>query len=299
MKSATFYYSKTFLTNACLLLCTLLAVLSCETDFSALQENDTYRFSVYGLLDVNADTQWVRVIPIQDKVLVEAPELNEKIEVTLTRESDGKMISLHDSLFSYSSLAYAWNFWTTEPILPEETYTLRVESQEGESCYAVATTPKNIPKPKITYQTGEEKGSIEVSGIEDLAVVETTFILQVVEHNRLSAEFPVSLSHLETAYVSTPGSYYIDIDAWPMLEAETITSREKLIIRERSVVVASASEDWPDLADIDEQQLALPEVATNVVNGTGLVAGIASWRGVPLKSCFDGAGNLIACEFEE
>ncbi len=49
----------------CLLLtaCCMLVLSGCNRSFEPFKENNTYYFSIYGYLDVSADTQWVRVSP--------------------------------------------------------------------------------------------------------------------------------------------------------------------------------------------------------------------------------------------
>lgn len=91
--------------------------IGCETEFDPLQERDRYPFSMYGFLDLHADTQWVRVMPVLDSLVTHNPEPIDA-HVTLTREMTGETTVLDDSLFFYGSFAYAWNYRTAEPPAP-------------------------------------------------------------------------------------------------------------------------------------------------------------------------------------
>lgn len=273
----------------------LFFIMGCETHFDPMQENDRYPYSLHGFLDVHADTQWIRVMPVLDTLLTQSSEpLN--VKVSLVRESTEKTVTLNDSLFNYSGLATAWNFWTTEPIRPEEEYTLWVETPDEENPRVIIRTPGAISVPLVVYTEGDEKGTVYGTGVENLVVAETKFRIYTIDGSgEASAPFWVILSHLDNAQVRANGDYSFTVDAWPLLEAETMTPRNRIGILYREVLVASGSEDWPDLSGLDEESIILPEVGSNVVHGTGIVAGIASRR-VPLKSCFDNEDELIACD---
>ncbi len=76
-------------------------------------------FSVFGVLDPSADTQWVRVTPLRT-VLRGSPEPT-GIAVTLEELGSGRIIGLRDSAMRYPNTLgldslYAHNFWTAERI---------------------------------------------------------------------------------------------------------------------------------------------------------------------------------------
>lgn len=65
-------------------------------------------------------------------------------------------------------------------------------------------------------------------------------------------------------------------------------------VLKREVILALGSKEWPDLSDLSEEEIPIPDNTTsNVDNGTGVVAGIAS-RKVPLESCYNEDEELIA-----
>src|SRR5690606_26320138 len=106
-----------------ILVLTAITAWGCNDTFEPLQENEEYVFSMYGTLDVHADTQWVRVMPIGDRLFNNNPEPSGTV-VTLTRLSTGDVITMNDSLFTFGGPSYIWNYWTTEPLQPGEPYTV-------------------------------------------------------------------------------------------------------------------------------------------------------------------------------
>ncbi|MEX1270504.1 MAG: hypothetical protein WEA56_15915 [Balneolaceae bacterium] len=264
----------------------------CETAFDPLQENDQYKFSMYGVLDLHADTQWIRVTPIQDTLLSRSTEPIDA-QVTLTRERTNETVVLEDSLFLYSSFAYARNYWTPERLHPEEEYTVQARGQDNQYSSVLVTMPASLPLPVVEYTFVEEKGMVYGEGVENLVVAETNYLIQVIAFGRPSPPFTVVFSHLSDAFVEPNGDYRFPVDFWPRIR-EIVAPSDSVIILEREVVVASSRKDWPDLSGLDKQEIFIPEGDSNVENGTGMIAGIAS-RKMPLESCFDEEGKLTAC----
>lgn len=149
----------------------------------------------------------------------------------------------------------------------------------------------------VEYTEGDEKGVVFGSGVENLVVAQTTYEVSILDDTgQGSASFDVILSHLHASHVEANGDYYFEIDAWPLLIRALGAPRSRIIIVARKkILVASGSDDWPDLSGLVEAGVSLPEVGSNVENGAGLVAGIAS-RLIPFKSCYDEDDHLVPCE---
>src|SRR5688572_21996239 len=128
----------------------LLALLGCERPFEPIQASDRH-FSIYGLLDATADTQFIRVTPIRDVAATTA----EPIDVALRLEhlETGRSIPLSDSLFAFRASninlgidRYGRNFWTTERMEPGATYAFTATGPEGETSRVVARVPNDVPE---------------------------------------------------------------------------------------------------------------------------------------------------------
>lgn len=251
---------------------------ACESSFDPLEDNELYDYSMYGYLDLNADTQWIRVMPILD-TLISRNSAPLDIEVTLTRESNGEVEFLNDSLFFYNNVAYAWNYWTTARLHPDEEYTVRAESPAGEYSEATVRVPKPFPEPEIEYSEGDERGNVFGQGAENIVVAQAIYTVIVLEPGGPpSMPFEIAFSNMERVQVRENGNYNFTIQAWPALESETGKSQSQILIQKRELIVASGSEDWPDLSGLTEHEVTIPGVVSNVENGNGFIGGVASHR---------------------
>ncbi|PEN14832.1 hypothetical protein CRI94_00610 [Longibacter salinarum] len=137
------------------IVCALFAV-RCDTTVDAFVDRPGYKYSMYGILDVNRDTQWIRVENLQDGVGIGAPDTLD-VTVRLTDETAGTSTVLRDSIFRDVSALNAQyhNFWTTAPIHAEHTYRLDVERDGRVETTATTTTPDSV----FTYDTRGGRGS--------------------------------------------------------------------------------------------------------------------------------------------
>lgn len=251
-----------------------LLVFGCEQAFEPLQENDQYLFTMYGTLDVHADTQWVRVMPI-GQTLIPTDTIPNQTKVTLIRESTGKATVLRDSLFRFGGSAYAWNYWTTEPIHPKETYSLIAETPDGEQSTSQIHTPSQLPIPNIEYSPENEQGFITGTSADPLVTVEMHYMVQAVEYGCFP-EREIIFSHLDDIVTDGNGKFSLKINHRLTIAGELGVTAFGYNVNHRKLVIISGSEDWPDFADLNEEEIVLPDVISNVENGTGLIAGIAN-----------------------
>jgi hypothetical protein len=250
---------------------------ACESNFDPMEDNELYDFSMYGYLDLNADTQWIRVMPILD-TLISRNSAPLDIEVTLTRESNGEVEVLNDSLFFYNNVAYTWNYWTTATLQLDEEYTVRAESSAGEYSEATVRIPRPFPEPEIEYSEGDERGNVSGQGAENLVVAQAIYTVIVYDQGFPSRPFEVAFSNIGLTQVRENGNYNFTIQAWPVLMNETGKPQSQISIQKRELIVASGSEDWPDLSGLTEYEITIPGVVSNVENGTGFIGGVASHK---------------------
>lgn len=254
-----------------------LASTGCDTSFPVFTETDL-TFSIFGYLDTRADTQWVRVAPIQDSMLVGSGDID--VRVTTRNLETGEEVVWRESVFTLPSGQMLCNFWTDAAISPEATYRFTVERQrDGATSTAEVTTPEYFPPFRILGQPPKEVISVRLRGVERVGAVD------------VSLEFQVCLP-------STPPECYDLHPTYPWLSDTTRTgngrwrveidwlSRIKSIWGEDATVdlydfvitVASVSEDWPDYKmPIDSLAEAVQppagEGVSNIENGLGYLGG--------------------------
>lgn len=288
------------------LLATLIACFtSCDTTFEPMQENNQYHFSVYGYLDVSADTQWVRVTPIRDQLRPTGEPLD--ATVTLENLSSGETMVMNDSLIQIlgETVPVAW---TTEKIEPDTPYRFRVESDT--KSLAETHTPNLIPPllVDVSADPSTRPHSFFTDGIETL--VDARAIYCVREHGDSEQEFVIfSIPVTEYRELTTegfPSRYRIELRGIESYLSERVVinhSEESLGERyqffPRQVRVYTSNEYWPDFISLDRFEQELPEGAvSNVEDGVGFLGSVTSST-ARFEMCYDENGNWVACEPEK
>jgi hypothetical protein len=149
----------TALTAVVLILFTMITGTGCEQTFEPLHDNDRYAFSMYGTLDLHADSQWVRIMPVGETLLPEDPAPN-VAEVNLIRELTGDSSVMEDSLFQFSNTVYVRIYSSAEALNPNEAYTITAEAADGRQSEVTVIMPSVLPLPEVEYDTGLESATV-------------------------------------------------------------------------------------------------------------------------------------------
>ncbi|MEX0770911.1 MAG: hypothetical protein WD035_09270 [Balneolaceae bacterium] len=282
-----------------------LFIAGCDEIFDPLQENDSYYFSINGYLDATADTQWVRVMPVREELLTEPGPID--ATVTLEHPESGKSVVMNDSLFSFSQGVYAWNFWTTMDLDPEQTYRITAKRSDGKSSYAEVDLPEDFPTPLLRIQRNRSGVPLTATifidrSVENLADVQTLY---------RTPEDPAffTIPHLEESFRNGSGGIqvlmdldedYLQLNAYYTLPAGV--GRPNYIdtaALEQQIFIVSAGSGYPNFPNLDEKIVALPEGVSNIENGVGYLAGFVT-KTIPYQSCLrEDTADLVPCETEK
>ena len=267
-----------------LTLTALLGLSACETTFDAFKENDRY-FSITGYLDAGADTQFIRIEPLRDSLLLGTTSID--VEVTLEHLATGIKKTWNDSLFEFSEGVYAHNYWSPEAVQPLETYRLEVKQPDGITSTALITLPDTFPEPippdvlcmsLRSYCLESWVLSIDVKGIKNLAAA--TAVYHYIDPDPLAAS---KCGVYKVPYwrkaIPTQDGFRIPVEWRKDLEAIASNWTAHGFIpffANFDLFVAVGNDEWPDIAQLDQESLFLPDVATNVEQGVGFVGGVLS-----------------------
>lgn len=265
-------------------MCTGIFLVSCKSDFSPLAANDQYYFSMVGVVDLHADSQWVRVMPIGDSLIPNSREPLD-IEVSLADLKGSERTVLRDSLFRFDGDAYVWNFWGSHNLEPNEGYVVAVEAPDGKKSSVFVSVPSYLPLPEVEYAISSESGMINGYSENPVVVLYISYFIQIA----CGREMEIRVDLLDQLEHDQDGSYYLDFDNRIPLRYETGLSRNAYRTNGRVVTIVSSKDDWPDFSGLDDYEKMLPEVLNNVENGTGLIAGIA-------RRDIDASVRLPKCE---
>lgn len=275
-----------------------LMILGCNETFEPWQENDQYHFSIFGYLDASADTQWVRVMPVREDLFAEPKPID--AVVTLEHVESGESVVMNDSLFTFFQ-GYAWNFWTTLSLEPEQSYRIIAERSDGQISQAIVELPPDFPTPTVQRNPSAPGGIpprdiIFVEGVERMIDVQT---LHHIRFRHTDEESLVPFIHLQDTTRTVSGDYIISID--PREDRDMLQSMfnlETIEILDQQIYIVSAGPGFHYFPSIDDKVVALPEGVSNVTQGIGYVAGVVS-KTIPYESCFkEESIDLIPCELQ-
>lgn len=280
-----------------ILLTGIIIPVSCEYAFDPLQENDKYAFSVNGVIDLSADTQWVRIMPIRNTLFYEAQESGANV----TLETGSSSVTLQDSLFKFypspDEDTYVHNFFSSDSVIEGADYTLSVLAENGERAFADFTIPADFPTPIVDFREETNSARVHLSGIEKLVVCEVTYYFRVIDDQNVAVYTPgLVRNQFEAGAVDRyrTGNFTINISDFEYFVREFGVSANRVTLLSAEIVIVSGNDSWPVNEGLDDDEYVLSEEAYNVENGLGTVSGVVSKR-VPFESCYDGDNQLVAC----
>ncbi|MEX0646148.1 MAG: hypothetical protein WEA56_15905 [Balneolaceae bacterium] len=257
---------------------TIINSSGCETAFEPLQESDQHIFSMYGAVDLHGEFTKVRVMPVGKKLIPTDPEPN-GTEVTLIRNDTGEEMILRDSLARFGGNAYVWNYFTGETLHANEKYTLLASTPDEKQSTASINLPSALPVPEVEdYSTALEEGTFTGSSIEPVVSIQTRYYVQGINEFGCDPERELVFSHLDNLVVYANGEYRLEVRNRSAIGSTFPPSATGFVVNGRELLVIASGEDWPDPSGLSEEEMTLPDLITNVENGTGLVAGIAGRR---------------------
>jgi hypothetical protein len=278
--------------------CTLAG---CESSFEVFGESDAY-FSMFGILDVSADTQWVRVETLQDSLLIDTKPLD--AVMTMTHAASGRRVAWQDSLFRFIGGARAYNIWTDEPILPLETYRLEMVRSDGISSAVTVTLPDTFPDPFLTTSPFSlinlpVSGNVCARTFEMVIQLERFAALEISYHvptqrgdtRVYKVSYVLKAERVDEGYYEVTVPWVEDLKQLAALDRD-IGLPELLNLSAVELLVAAAGPNWPENS-LDDETVALPDAVTHIENGFGFVGGVVSKRlNIPIgdyreASCFD------------
>ena len=271
-----------------------MVVAGCDTSFEAFEETDQ-AYSVFGYLDANADTQYVRVEPIQDSTFVGSGALNAR--VTSTNVETGETVVWQDSTFLIgASEVPVHNFWTSADIAPQSKQRFQVEgARDGATSTAEVTVPKQFPPLDVMGGTPNLRDTssglrpptqVRVNGVKHLGGVRADYdyllCIPIRNEECRYVRRQVSVSALSDTTRLGENSWLVEI-YWdrhiPDVVAQDIDVTNIEGIYSFRMTVAAVSEDWPAYAegnipgDATDQPLPPPGINSNIENGVGFLGG--------------------------
>jgi hypothetical protein len=254
----------------------------CDDTFQPFHENEDAIFSMFGVLDLKADTQWVRVMPVRQNLLL-GPEPIDAV-VTLEHLGSGQMVTLNDSLFRFTDpqldgVAYVHNFWTTERLQPGTSYRLTAARGDGASSTALVVMPVDLEIALLHDHLNGRRGS--ALALLQVRAERVVFVEMLYAMSTLTGHPAIAIPIRDHWTFSTgvPGTRGIG------LSGDTLRVPGFLDVRRQEIRLTAARDDWPYHPGLSDLTVVLPSTSpSNVEKGLGFVGGVATWR-IPFDRC--------------
>jgi hypothetical protein len=258
---------------------------ACDDPFEPFQEATRGPFSMFGYLDLAADTQWIRVTPVRQNLLADPSPVD--AVVTLERLPGGRTVTLRDSIFEFidarvGGVGYAHNFWTAERLERGATYRLVAARSDGATTTALIEMPAQA---ELSVSYAEESPFVTRNGdpfrdpvridVHGAHLLYSDLIFTVWDLGRNLPD--------ELVLPRTPGR--TDRGAHEFAFPDTLRGRPVLDLRRLEARFGVAPAGWPFEPGLAAAEAVLPGRApSNVENGFGFVGGVATWS-IPLPRC--------------
>ena len=271
---------------------------SCDYNFEPLQENDRFFYSMYGVLNTSQEMQWIRVTPIRETLFLDDESID--VSVTLTKNSTGQTVELRDSLFDFyatvNDIVSVHNFYTDFPIEFGEEYTIRAERADGKVSSATTRVPYRIDAPTFSFNPNTLGGIIQGNVQDQLVVVDVEYSYVVIDENGIPLRGKLTVSQIERErlVIDENGDYKVTVNDRKYIADEFGVGQSNVSLDSAEIFIAISGLDWPVFEGQSSEESALPQSATNVANGTGLILGVSSLT-LPFESCYDSNNQLIPC----
>ena len=242
-------------------------------------------FSMYGVLRPRADSQWLRVYPVEDRLTPTAPE-SLAVTVTSTETERGRTRTWTDSLIREDDGRYAHVFWTPTRVEYGRTYRLAVTGDDGRAARTTVTVP---PNAALALQEPEAEADPVLVPVRVTRAVPRLINLEVEYY--VQYDLPENVggtddpaARLTVSYDTTQrrveGGWVVPID----LSADYLRLRERLrnadlwnpavglVMRNMTLRLEVANEAWaPPGGDFDPNVIVEPGAMSNVEGGFGFV----------------------------
>jgi len=236
-------------------------------------------FSLFGVLNPMADTQWVRVFPIESTLepAGATPLLASFVSENMT---NGNRQSWADSLIQESNGQYAHVYWSPFAVTFGQTYRLEVENPEGALTQVTATIPpfSSLTLPKVQLKPPPLFPILVEGEVPKLIRIEVLYSYKYA--TALSVARGTALFSYDGVQERISGGWRLDIniarDSRLILEdlKSRVTINEDVGVKvvALNIKMIAANEAWnPPGGVFDPEILVQPGTLSNVENGFGFV----------------------------
>lgn len=255
----------------------------CETSVDPIVGSDR-AYSLYGVLQPRADTQWLRIYPIEDRLRPTSPEPLDVAVTSIQLETD-QQLTWRDSIIQEDDGRNAHAYWHPLRVEHDQTYRLEATGARGTAGVTVRVPPEaDLARQPSDVRSGSVLVPVRVtSDVPRLIRVEVTYHVQYDEpENVVGPEPPTTRipRSYDDAARRTDGGWTIPINLSDDFQAlrEELTDTDRwnprfgLVMIDMTLRLAVVNDEWnPPDGIFDADVLVEPGTMSNVENGFGFV----------------------------
>lgn len=261
-----------------------LSVTACEETVDPILDSDR-QFTLWGTLDMNADTQFIRVVPIREVLDVRTAQIPQ-IDVISIDLDTGETVVWEDSLITFSNAAPALLFSADLRVQPTHTYRIEVRSPDAALVTSAETTIPVLPFVEVFEEDVDNPigpSGFVVSGWQDVIWHGINQTPYEIEQWYRFLEFGSYgfIDHM-LSYVP-PNSYAAARDELTLklnllrqrdsVKKYVNLSQVRLVGLGQSITVLD-DQFVPPGGEFDAELLAQPGTMSNVENGFGFIGSV-------------------------
>jgi len=257
----------------------LATIVSCESEFDPYDGRNS-EISAYGYLEVNADTQWVRVVPGRKQLERSSNYANLGINLVIKGEEE---ISFRDTLLTARDGQPALLFYTTDVIDPFTTWDLSITGPGYNEVTAKIEVPDlliygDVIFDKPYYSSNGYSQSFFINSHMDYFFVEACYVLA---HKAGDTPITACMRLTEDRHVTVRWDgilveFMHTVDRSKILEENGLTPSIPYYLYATSFNVIVTSDDWIPSEGVWDREFAIkPGVFSNTSNGLGFIGGVA------------------------
>ncbi len=267
-----------YIATSAFVLAAALGILGCDDTVTAILESNR-KISMYATLDMNADTQFVRVVPIRGTINEQVDPM--QFALRSIDLDNGSEVEWEDSLITFSDGSEGLVFFAPLRVFPGHTYRIEASGGNSELVTSAETTIPQIPTVAVGPDSAER--FVTPSGF---------FVIsrQDVVWNGLERE-PLEIE-LWYRFLRTPRSgfddirfpfppdgellgdqlsFNLDLAAQRFIVADSIDTRRTAFIGLGMRITILNTAFVPPGGVFDRELLVQPGTFSNVENGFGFI----------------------------
>lgn len=232
-------------------------------------------FELYGYLDPTADTQKVRIFPIEDRL---APNNGEPIDAVVTSKNlqTGEAVRWRDSLVAYDDGTYGYLFWAPFRAISGHTYHLAAQRSDGMESGSVIQI---VGLPELGEPIVDDQVTLPVLFDGPQTRLRSLVLDYEIRYGWCVSEFATFSFH--PTVVPTSSGFRVDVRLTEnRQEIKKSLDRFRrwqvahgLVLERITLNAVAVDAQWsPPNGTFDPEVLIDPNAMTNVRNGFGFVS---------------------------